>query len=577
MVDEPDTEHVTINVDGEDVRVPPGANLVTALENTGRKVPHYCYHEKLTVAGSCRMCLVETGDPLRDNATGAPLLDEAGKPRVGWAPKPVIACGTTTRHGLHVRLHSPALKRCREGITEFLLTNHPLDCPICDQAGECRLQEYAMQYGRGTSRYDDAKNAKPKHVRLGPRVIYDATRCILCSRCIRFCREVTGEATLGFVDRGPHNFISCAPGRELDGNYSLNTVDLCPVGALTSLDFRFKMRVWFLACTASICTESSVGVNTTIWSREGVIYRITPRRNDAVNDTWMPDSGRELYKCINTPKRLDTHVRDGIAVGANEAVAAAARLLRERHVAYVASSHLCVEEQALVARLASLIPGPVYLPRHCGENDGLLLSEDRSPNTRGALITGLVDHLPDSDLTALAASVERGEVNTLLVFREDITRLGMPTEWLRKTGLRIIYIGTHADDTVTHATVVLPGLLVFEKSGTFVNAQFRLQKFFAAVPGPANVSPEIATLLRLIEKTQTPDQPALSAENPPALLDALWSELGALPGPLHGIDHTTIPSTGLLLDGTPWRHLPFPETKMLHHAPAQAPARLHTA
>ena len=565
MIAESSQERITINVDGEDICVPAGANLVAALEGAGRKVPHFCYHEKLSVAGSCRMCLVETGVPLKDEATGAPVIDGTGKPQIRWTPKPVIACGTTTHPGLHVRLNSPALKRCREGVAEFLLANHPLDCPICDQAGECRLQKYAMEYGRGVSRYDDAKNAKPKRVRLGPRIIYDATRCILCSRCIRFCREVMGEATLGFVNRGPHSFISCAPGHELGGNYSLNTVDLCPVGALTSLDFRFKMRVWFLKRTASICTESSVGVNTTIWSRDGIIYRITPRRNDAVNDTWMPDSGRERYKCINATNRLDAYLYNGMDVDAGTATAAAARLLREGRVAYVASSHLSVEEQALVARLSRFISGPVFLPCHSGENDGFLLSEDRSPNARGALVTGLVNHLPDSDLKMLAAAVERGEVNTILVLREDITRLGMPAEWLRKTGLRIIYIGTHADDTVTRATIVLPGLLVFEKNGSFVNEQFRLQRFFAAVPGPAGIFPEAVTLHHLLAEIQNPGRPVPSGD-PASLLASLWAELGAQPGPLHGITHATIPDTGLLLDDTPWRHLPFPRTKSHHHA-----------
>ncbi|HAZ65942.1 MAG TPA: ferredoxin, partial [Opitutae bacterium] len=231
---------VALNVDGVEYQVSAGANLVDALASIGKEVPHYCYHPKLTVAGNCRMCLVELGSPLRDRATNE-LVMENGKPKIGWQPKPAIACATNVSPGLHVRLDSPTVKACREGVTEMLLLNHPLDCPICDQAGECKLQEFSAEYGRGYSRYVDEKNAKPKHTKLGPRVTLDDERCILCSRCVRFCNEVAKDPVLGFVNRGSYNTLTCFPGRELTNNYSLNTVDICPVGALTSTDFRFKM------------------------------------------------------------------------------------------------------------------------------------------------------------------------------------------------------------------------------------------------------------------------------------------------------------------------------------------------
>jgi len=283
---------VTINLNGNDVDVPSGINLVEAASMHGIEVPHYCYHPKLSVAGNCRMCLVEMGTPMRDRASGEPVLDENGIQKIGWVPKPVIGCGTNVSPGMHVKTASPMVNDSREGIMEFLLVNHPLDCPICDQAGECRLQEFATDYGRGYSRYVERKNVKPKRTRLGPRVTLDDERCILCSRCIRFCQEVVDDDVLGFVDRGSFSTLTCFPGKELSNNYSLNTVDLCPVGALTSTDFRFKMRVWFLKESPSICTESSAGSNTLVSSREGVIHRITPRRNDFVNDSWMSDSGR---------------------------------------------------------------------------------------------------------------------------------------------------------------------------------------------------------------------------------------------------------------------------------------------
>src|ERR1700690_2730533 len=298
---------VTVNIDGREIAVPKGTNVIEAARRMGVDVPHYCYHPKLTVVGNCRMCLVEMGMLAVDPATKQPIIDPAsGKQKINWSPRPAIACATNASPGLHIRTTSPLVKDCREGVMEFLLVNHPLDCPICDQAGECKLQEQATGYGRGYSRYIEQKNVKPKRTLLGPRVMLDDERCILCSRCIRFSKEVARDDVLGFTDRGSHSTLTCYPGRKLENNYSLNTVDICPVGALPSTDFRFKMRVWFLKQTNSIDTESSAGANTVVWSREGAVYRITPRQNDGVNDTWMADSGRVLYKATRGEGRLES-------------------------------------------------------------------------------------------------------------------------------------------------------------------------------------------------------------------------------------------------------------------------------
>ena len=187
---------------------------------------------------------------------------------------------------------------------EFLLINHPLDCPICDQAGECRLQEFSVEYGNAESRFLENKVKKPKNVELGPRVTLDDERCILCSRCIRFCQEIVHDDVLGFVDRGSHSVLTAHPGKRLENNYSLNTVDICPVGALTSSDFRFQMRVWFLKETKSFCTSCATGCNTIIGTREDVIYRQTPRENNAVNSSWMCDYGRLNFGYLQSDKRL---------------------------------------------------------------------------------------------------------------------------------------------------------------------------------------------------------------------------------------------------------------------------------
>jgi NADH-quinone oxidoreductase subunit G len=521
------------------------------------------------------MCLVETGVPERDRATGAPVLDATGEPGISWNPKPAAACATTVSDGLHVRLGSPLVKSCREGTLEFLLLNHPLDCSICDQAGECRLQDYAFAYGRGFSRYDCEKNHKPKRSRIGPRIYYDAERCILCSRCVRFCREVTRDPVLGFIRRGSRNELACFPGTELGGNYSLNTVDLCPVGALTSADFRFKSRVWFLEQTPSICPESSVGVNTTLWHRDGKILRVTPRRNDAVNDAWMPDSGRELHKAADSPERMTEHLRDGVAVPAPAAIDAAAALLfaHAGNIAFVASGFLTLEEQALVARLVAAFPGSVWLPRHPGENDGLLLSEERSPNTRGALLTGLVDDAPGENLASLATAIESGVVSLLVVFHEDITRLGVSAELIKKSRLKIIYLTTRADETSARASVVFPARYTFEKDGAYVNEQFRLQKFFRAVPAPDSIPSEIENLSRLLAavRENAPASGVREVAPVPVVRGAsqshaaVWAALAAVPGPLHGLSFDAIPADGLLLDASAWRHLSFTETHSLHY------------
>ena len=280
------------------------------------------------------MCLIEMGMPAVDPATKAPILDPAtGKPKINWIPRPQIGCATNASPGLHVKTGSPMARESREGVTEFLLINHPLDCPICDQAGECKLQEHSTAYGRGYSRFVEQKNVKPKRTVLGPRVTLDDERCILCSRCVRFSKEVAKDDVLGFVDRGSYSTLTCYPGRQLENNYSLNTVDICPVGALTSTDFRFKMRVWFLKPTPGIDPESSVGANTEVWSREGVIYRITPRQNDGVNDTWMADSGRALYKQVKADNRLLVPALNGAATANEMALKAVAGLFQAGSVA----------------------------------------------------------------------------------------------------------------------------------------------------------------------------------------------------------------------------------------------------
>ncbi len=544
---------ITVNIDGKEIAVPKGTNVIEASRQAQIDVPHYCYHPKLEIVGNCRMCLIEMGMPAVDPATKAPVMDEAtGKQKINWVPRPVIGCGTNVAPGMHIKTTSPMVKDAREGVMEFLLINHPLDCPICDQAGECKLQEQATGYGRGYSRFIEQKNVKPKRTVLGPRVTLDDERCVLCSRCIRFSRDVAGKDVLGFVDRGSYSTLTCHPDHKLDHNYSLNTVDICPVGALTSTDFRFKMRVWFLKQTKSLCTESSVGTNTVVWSREGTIYRITPRRNDEVNDTWMTDSGRVLYKAVAADNRLKSDT------ALDALVESAAKLLKAGSIAIVSSGRATVEEQFALKKLAAAVGASVSLVSRTGEGDKLLLSADLNPNVRGALVTGLITQLPSAQLTDLAADIDAGKVKTVLTLGEDLTAAGLSAAQLSK--VNVIILGTHADATTAAAKVVIPTLTAFEKSGTFVNQQFRIQKFAAAVPGPKGASDDLAVLAKLTA--------AVGSQTPGATVGTIWNTLAAEVPALATISYANLPETGLLLDATAWQGLTFVEGETLHFKPA---------
>ena len=552
-------EFVVITLNGTEVEVPNGINAVEAAALHGKEVPHYCYHPKLSIAGNCRMCLVEMGTPMRDRATGEPILEDNGGPKIGWVPKPVIGCATNVSPGMHIRTESDLVNECREGIMEFLLVNHPLDCPICDQAGECRLQEFATDYGRGYSRYIERKNVKPKRTRLGPRVTLDDERCILCSRCIRFSQEVAKDDVLGFVDRGSFSTLTCFPGKELANNYSLNTVDICPVGALTSTDFRFKMRVWFLKESKSICSESSSGCNTLVSSREGVIQRITPRRNDLVNDTWMTDSGRELYKSVQAEDRIRRPSADGSDLPLEDAISRAFETLKEKKLGLVANCRSTLEEQFLTQRLAELTDAKVFIRGHFGEDDGILLSADRTPNLRGALVAGLTNQYPAEHLNELNQSISDGEIDALLVIGEDLLESGITQENLDKISL--VFMGTTQNSSSSSANVVLPGLSVFEKSGSFINRSFLLQCFDQAIPGPAGLLSECKILSKLVNLFSN-ETKVLSE------LHDVWQAMSSMEDSvLSGIEFSEIKKGVVQLDGSKWKHLSFVEKEALHHKP----------
>ena len=260
----------TFTIDGRELTVPEGTTVLQAAIRNGIEIPHYCYHPGLRIAGNCRMCLVE----------------------IEKFPKPAIACNTVVTDGMVVHTDTERVRKLREAVLEFLLINHPLDCPVCDQAGECQLQEYGYRHGSATSRFREEKEHGPKRRVLGPHVLYDWERCIKCTRCIRFCQEVTGTAELGMFHRGVREEIGTFPGRPLDNAYSGCVVDLCPVGALTLREFRFRSRVWFLTDVPSVCPGCARGCSVFLGTFRNEIQRIRPRTNHAVNRWWICDEGR---------------------------------------------------------------------------------------------------------------------------------------------------------------------------------------------------------------------------------------------------------------------------------------------
>ncbi len=483
---------VNVQIDGVWHQFPKGTRMIEACRAAKVDVPYYCYHPKLSVPGNCRMCLVQMGMPARPAPGEEPKRDENGYEAIGWMPRPAISCANTIAENMGIRTTGDLVEKCREGVMEFLLINHPLDCPICDQAGECRLQEQSVGYGRGVSRFVDMKVKKPKNVDIGPRIRLDDERCIMCSRCIRFMDEVAGDPVLGFTQRGTHTTLTVHPNRRLDSNYSLNTADICPVGALTSNDFRFQMRVWFLKETQSIDVNCGTGTNITIHTRGNTIHRITPRLNNDVNSAWMPDSHRLNFHYIDSDARLTEPLvaKDGQHVPATWSDAIRTAAARIKHfspdeIAIIGSARMTNEELHLLKKL-SAATGSRHLslvPRN-GEADALLIAADRNPNTTGAkLVLDTTD--PYASLEAIRSGVQSGTIKALLVFGEDlVTDAGFAPDDLGNLGF-FLQTTLLANPSAEYADVVLPGAAFTEKRGSMVNLTGRLQRLNRAIEPPA--------------------------------------------------------------------------------------------
>lgn len=458
-------------IDEKEIEFQSGQTIIEAARDHEIEIPHFCWHPKLSVSGNCRVCLVE----------------------VEKMPKLMIACSTVASEGMVVHTQSEKTLEARNAVMEFILINHPLDCPICDEAGECKLQDYAYSHGDGESRFTEEKNHKQKHVQLGPHVMFDGERCISCSRCIRFCDEIAKDPELTFVQRGDSVTITTFPGEELDNPYSMNVIDICPVGALTSIDFRFKSRVWDMSSTKSICTGCSRGCNIDIWVRNNEILRLTPRHNEEVNSYWMCDYGRlNTFKNVNAETRVDCPQlrREGklVKVGWDEIYAETASRIKsfaKDEVAFFGSAHASCENNYLFAKFARTVIGSGNLDfmDHFDPEfgDDLLKQNDVTSNSMGAKFAGISPSKSGLNFEGIIKAIREGKIKALYILEDDVISANPELEnIIAKLDLLIVHSSNY-NKTTALADIIFPVAAIAEKNGTLVNFEGVIQRIRPAV------------------------------------------------------------------------------------------------
>ena len=467
----------TFKLDGREIPFEPGDTIIRAAHRTGIDIPHYCWHPGLSVAANCRMCLVEVLPPPGRPALMLQVLTwdpDKGEYIESKKPKLQPACQLQLAEGMEVLSESSEhVARARSAVQEMLLLNHPVDCPICDQAGECRLQDYWLEHQAASKRMRDEPVHKPKGVVFSSTIVYDAERCIACTRCIRVCDELAKDSVLNLRDRGNRNEVVLAPDRQLDHPYSLMTEYVCPVGALTAVDFRFKARVWFLRSVRSVCQGCATGCNAFLDydPRNQTVYRHRPRENLAVNKYWMCDEGMLDYRRVHESRLLAASIdKEETTVGA--ALDKAADLLRRAksdEVAVVLSAQHSNEDNFVLLKLARdfVGTGNVFMSgRPDGEGDEILRHRDKNSNTAGVL--ALCTSRPPGKMTELVKAVATGKIRVVLALGAETH--DEDTSALSHTGT-IILVAAYRGPLSEHARVVLPASSWAECDGTFVNAK----------------------------------------------------------------------------------------------------------
>jgi len=460
-----DANLVNCTIDGVEVEVAKGTTIVRAAKQAGLEVPTFCYHPGLSIPANCRMCLVD----------------------VTWrngrkSPKPLPGCYTEVGEGMVIDTESRQVKDVQRSVLEFILLNHPIDCPICDQAGECVLQKHYVTYSAQPSRLSHRKVAKPKAIPLGPRVVLDAERCIVCTRCIRTCDEVAGVSELAVEERGNHSQITTFPGRQLENPYSLNTVDLCPVGALTDRRFRFRRRVWFLTKKDSACTGCARGCSLRLDSFSGRTERVVPRYNPDVNNWWMCDDGRDHMRdrTIQAPPAA-TDVQDEGA-GLSDILDKVASYFAEDDANVAIALSASLENEAVYAwsKLAAATGSKVYLLRREGwQGDEILRQADRDANATGA--SAIIEAVTGScgDEAALMAGFD--DTTAVVVIDNDADPSAELVEALSQHDGVAVF--SDVDNAMTEAAaIVVPLSQQHAREGTITNFDGWVQRIGAPLP-----------------------------------------------------------------------------------------------
>ena len=468
--------NIKCTINGVDLEVKPGATIIQAMSENAQRIAHYCWHPGLSIAGVCRLCMVEI----------------EGNPRVQ------IACNTVVIEGMKINNTSDKVKDAVKWGLDFHLINHPLDCPICDQAGECGLQDQYMEYGKYNPEMAEKKQKKRKAVDLGPTVVLDSERCILCSRCTRFTDEVSKTHELGIFNRGDHSEIGTHDGKQLDNKYSLNTVDICPVGALTSKDFRFKQRVWYLKDAQTICNGCSTGCSVNVYFNKEGLFRVKPVYNPEVNGYWMCDEGRDVYKFVNKENRLSKAQKYANGSWLNETQAGvaakdAALFLNEaksEEIALVLTGQNTVEEyQSLISTFVNTFKTKnIYhwwpQETQANEFDGLLIRGDKNPNTNG-LKQAFENYGISTNWSDLEQNLKSGKIKQLVVVGPENTAVYKDIEQkinLFSEAQHLIYITSVKVSAIENCKTLKMATLIpmksyIEKAGTFINYKGLSQKF----------------------------------------------------------------------------------------------------
>ncbi len=480
-----------LTIDGREVESPEGTTVIQAAEKLGIYVPRYCYHPGLSIAGNCRICLVD----------------------VEKNPKLQIACNTPVAEGMVVRTRNEKAEDGRRAVLEFLLANHPLDCPVCDQSGECDLQNFYMNFGLYDPRFREQKVKKKKAVALGPHVMLDQERCILCSRCVRFSDEISKTGEFGIFNRGDRAELGLYPGVVLDNPYSGNVIDICPVGALTEREFRFKARVWYLSSAPSLCSGCSTGCNIDVHFvldrphlNDGArVLRLKPRYNADVNQWWMCDEGRFGFHGIDRGRLTKIRQRGKESTWDEAFSSIGAELTQAKKIGIIASSQLTTEELFLTRELfQTKLGGRVIAPplKPPGASDELLLRADRNPNTRGASLLGF----DGAEAKGLLTDALEGRLEALWVFGHDLTTL-LDEKKLKELSQKLrlfVFSGTNENETIPYAHWVLPTAAHVEKDGTFVNEKGRVQRVGLAFPPLPDSREDWSVLLEIARRVNHP-------------------------------------------------------------------------